>query len=190
MASSDRIAVYVAESNLDAQFLVVLMQNAGIDAYCIEDNSPGGMFSFGTLDRLHRPEIFVPRDQVSKAKEFVDRYERGEIKDASRPAGPYCYHCGSECDVADTECPSCGSTLDAVSGDDIDSSEEPGDDDSREHTSGTSHLGFLRRLKWPLAVGALVLMTMPCWINGLLAWMEIVRQLFMMLLTSSVGERL
>ena len=181
MASSDRVAVYVAESNLDAQFLVVLMKNEGIDAYCIEDNSPGGMFSFGTLDRLHRPEIFVPQDQVGKAKVFIDRYERGEIKEEARPAGGYCYHCGSACTPDDTICPSCGNSLEAASEDDADTSKEPSYDESRAHNTNTSQLGLLRRLKWPLALGALVFATMPCWINGLLAWIEIVRQLIMSL---------
>jgi hypothetical protein len=120
---------------------------------------------------------FVPQEQIGKAKEFIDRYERGEIKDASQQAGTYCFHCGGECNATDAVCPSCGNSLDAA--DDIDGEVLEGQHGiSGGKSAGEAPMDFLRRIKWPLAVVALLVVTAPIWMGSVFRWLELLARLF------------
>lgn len=106
------VCVYEAASNNDANLLAMFLNDEGIEALAVEDNSLVGLYAFGSLPGIHRPKVFVHRDDAQIAREMIARFEKkqpvsGEISDTN-----FCYHCGAECKPDTDTCVACGQTLD------------------------------------------------------------------------------
>jgi hypothetical protein len=99
MAIRDPVVVYNAANNIEALTICEMLQNAGIDAHAVEDVSQAGAWMFGLLPQVHRPQVYVGRDDVLSAKPLLEEYS--ERRDAKSRAG------GDELEVEAT-CEECG----------------------------------------------------------------------------------
>jgi len=178
MALTDPVSVYLAPSNAEAQLLCQLLVNAGIEAFVIEDMSPGGMFFLGTLGVIHRPEIWVERSASTQARSFITEFERRQSGSAERShTEPFCYHCGEIVERGDSVCGSCGETVE-------DSDDEPSRKDGEfqdeqhleesDNENTPSSFMKLRTIKKPIALCYLVVLAF----FGLPIMMMVIRWLF------------
>lgn len=142
MSDQEPVCACVAESNSDAHLIATFLNDHGITAHAVEDNSPAGMFSLGTLPELYRPKVFVHPASLDNAVDIINRYEQGELKAVSPSI--FCYHCGTECQAAATECESRGKPLD------LDTEEGP-EAAERESYDQNGTLADFRSLKKLLA---------------------------------------
>jgi hypothetical protein len=113
MAFQNPVAVYNASSNVEAQLLRSLLAEAGIEAFAIDDVSQAGAWVFGLLPEIHKPQVWVDRENVERAKIFIEDYDRHSGPEASNPQSPaYCYSCGEAVEPGVPACPACGNALD------------------------------------------------------------------------------
>ncbi|TWU11331.1 hypothetical protein CA54_01370 [Symmachiella macrocystis] len=134
MALNDPVAVYNAAKNTEAQNVCFALEQSGIEAHIIEDVSPGGMWAFGTLPEIHKPQVFVEKTDVERAVPIIEEFEqtqckrRGEGSDdaaVSETVEAECEGCGRRTEFPAAKigtvetCPHCGEYLD-VGGDDDD----------------------------------------------------------------------
>ncbi len=146
---NDPIVIYTAATNTDAQLIAGLLTATGIDAFAVDDMSPGGMYSLGTLSELHRPQVFVDKSRADDAAKFLDEYEtRSESADTNR----YCYHCGMLCSEDGLKCSECGATLEWEN---TETSEQVANNDDRD-LSDPNAMSLVRKLKKPIAFVILV----------------------------------
>src|SRR5436190_2960768 len=102
MALRDPVAVYNAASNMEAFVVREALQAAGVEAFVIEDVSQVETWVFGLIPELHKPQVWVERADVGRAKPVLDDYERrvAELRAAAKgraegPAvGAVCEECG------------------------------------------------------------------------------------------------
>jgi hypothetical protein len=76
MALRDPVAVYDAASNLDAHMVVQALASADIEGFVIEDVSRAGTWVGGLVAVIHKPQVFVERADVDRAKPVLEAYER------------------------------------------------------------------------------------------------------------------
>jgi hypothetical protein len=131
------VTAYVASTNLEAQLLKVLLQEAAVEAHVSEDNSLAGLWAFGTLPEVHRPRIWVSETDLNRAQVLLNDYEaraaereeaRGQTAD---PQGATIEVLCEECNQKFTftaakkgtiqDCPHCGAYADV--GDPIEDAE-------------------------------------------------------------------
>jgi hypothetical protein len=134
MALRDPFAVYNAASNMEAFFVRDALVAAGINAFVIEDVSQVGTWLGGLIPEIHKPQVWVERADIERAKPVLDDFERrsAELRDADPEEGvtgpvievvcaecghpasfpaaqqgsvQHCPHCGAFIDVGDTEAP-------------------------------------------------------------------------------------
>ncbi len=123
MALRDPVVAYTAKDNTDAVLLAGLLAQSGIDAFAIEDLSPVGLAWFGNLAEIHRPQVWVERCDLARARVFLEDYEaRRQAEHRIDPSAgqlvtvcPACRHPGrypvslrGKCG----ECPKCGEFVD------------------------------------------------------------------------------
>jgi hypothetical protein len=123
MAIHNPVAVFVAETNVEAHVVANLLSDSGIGAYAVEDVSPAGMFTLGTLDEIHRPKVFVSSEQREAAREVIARYQTNAQSSVHASPSSCCYFCGAACEPDAAKCPSCGQFLD------------DGDEEMRNHVN-------------------------------------------------------
>lgn len=154
MSLQDPKAVWTAPSNSEAQLVCELLNEAGIEAFVVEDNSPGGMYSLGVVSQIHKPQVWVDRPRVEEARKLIARYERQPNLRPNKSEEEFCYKCGEGVRAGTLKCPACGEKLDW--------SEEAG---------GSSSLETLRAVKKPFAwlLLAPFLITACVMVLGLLA---------------------
>jgi hypothetical protein len=80
MALNDPVAVYNAANNVEAQFVSNTLRNAGIESHVTEDVSQVGVWLFGLLPEIHKPQVWVDRNVLDQAKPILADYERGMIE--------------------------------------------------------------------------------------------------------------
>ncbi|MEP3478461.1 MAG: hypothetical protein ABJZ55_04380 [Fuerstiella sp.] len=107
----DPVVVCVSGSNHEAQITVAKLQASGIPAVTVEDMSPAGMISIGTLPEIHRPQVFVSRAVLEDAIAIIADDSQTVGGDDETPS--YCYHCGSPNSDDKTTCLDCGAVIDA-----------------------------------------------------------------------------
>jgi hypothetical protein len=113
MTLHDPVPVFDADTNIEAQLVRTLLVNAGLEAFVVEDVSYVGTWPLGTLPGINKPQVWVERDNVEKACEFLNDYEwRSKDQCDGEPQEPYCYHCGEIVETADLKCAACGRSLD------------------------------------------------------------------------------
>jgi len=123
MGLTEPVAVYNAGTNMEAVVVCEALNASGIEAHVVEDASPAGMWMFGLLPEIHRPQVWVERANVAAAEEVLAKYEQGRQQDAAKvrastliPA--QCEECGKHLVfTADREgaietCPVCGAYVD------------------------------------------------------------------------------
>lgn len=109
MPLRDPVAVFAADTNLEAQLVRTLLVDAGIEAFAIEDLSYVGTCAWGTLSGINKPQVFVEREDVERALEFLaEREQRNRQLRADDEAERTCQHCGEEVEPGDMICPACG----------------------------------------------------------------------------------
>lgn len=143
MAIDKPTAVFVAETNVEAHVIANLLCGSGIEAHAVEDVSPAGMYSLGTLDEIHRPRVFVSSEQVGAAREFIARYQTRSQSAIDASRHHCCYFCGAACESDVAECPSCGQLLE---GRDEEADEETGTSARPAKASGFDALRNIKRL--------------------------------------------
>lgn len=133
MGLRDPVAVYNAATNVEAQLICNILNDAGVEAFVTEDTSPAGVWMFGTLPEIHKPQVWVDRSSLDRAKPLLDDYERRSIEreereeadsnevTASETLSPVAFVC-EECGKSITfpaqrrghveTCPHCGSYVD------------------------------------------------------------------------------
>src|SRR5262245_15115192 len=125
MAFKDPIAAYNAVNNVEAQMLCDALNSRGIEAHLVEDNSPGGLFAFGFFPELHKPQVWIERADIDRAKPVLDDFEqkRGYHPEKKStvidvPVEMTCDECGERvsfpADQRGTvqECPKCTAYID------------------------------------------------------------------------------
>jgi len=138
MPLKDPVAVYNAAKNTEAQNVCFALQQSGIEAHVIEDFSPGRMWAFGALPEIHKPQVFVERDDVERAVPVIEEFEQtrrrrqAEGEDAAaadKPVEAECESCGKRATFPASRrgtvetCPHCGAYLDVPGDDEFDWSE-------------------------------------------------------------------
>jgi hypothetical protein len=98
MALRDPVAIYNAATNLDAALVSELLNGAGIQAYAVEDVSLAGQWMFGLLPEIHKPQVWIERADMAKAKPILEKYE----SDHKRP------YEGSNAEIVTAVCEDCG----------------------------------------------------------------------------------
>ncbi len=69
------IAVYNAATNVEAHALKVLLIAAGIEAYAVDDVSLVGLWAFGTLPEIHKPQVWIDEADLARAQPLLQAYE-------------------------------------------------------------------------------------------------------------------
>lgn len=103
MALSDPVAVYNARDNVEADSLRFLMEKNGIEAFAVSDDSIVGVWMFGLLPQIHKPQLWVNRRDADRARAILIEYEE-EAHQRWNPANDR----QSEDDPIEVVCEECG----------------------------------------------------------------------------------
>lgn len=76
MTFKDPIAAYNAASNIEAHLVCDALVAAGIGANAVDDVSPIGVWMFGLVPEIHKPQVWIDRADSERAKVVIDDYER------------------------------------------------------------------------------------------------------------------
>src|SRR5205823_6315359 len=102
MALTDPVAVYTAATNLEAHLVSNVLNDAGVEAFCLEDGNLAGFSMLGALPEIHRPQVWVQREDVERAQPILLDYEmrqaeRHQAETAtSLPIQVLCEDCGEK----------------------------------------------------------------------------------------------
>ena len=161
MALRDPVAVFDADTNVEAQLVRTLLVDAGIEAFAIDDVSYVGVCVWGTLSGINKPQVFVERKDAQKALDFLDTYEdRIRERQPVSTDDQFCHHCGEPIEPGTASCAACGQSLDSSgdaaegrSGDQAGpvTAEQEGANGIVPHGILSDSLATFRALKKPLA---------------------------------------
>lgn len=135
MPDNKPVCALVAKTNTDAILIATFLQDRGIDAKAVQDNSLPGVY----LPEIIRPKVFVPPGQLTAAREFIAGFDSGQV--ASGSTTNCCYHCGAECATDDRGCPECGKKLDLNT-----------DDVAYDGPATVADIRFMKQKKIPTSV--------------------------------------
>jgi Putative prokaryotic signal transducing protein len=76
MVLRDPFAAYNAANNIEAHLVCNALREAGLDATVIEDVSAVGTWMFGLIPEVHKPQVWIERADVDRAKPVLDEFER------------------------------------------------------------------------------------------------------------------
>ncbi len=76
MELRDPVSAYNAATNVEAQLVRMLLIEAGVDAFASEDLSTAGLWMFGTLPEIHKPQVWVSTRDLERAQRILQDYER------------------------------------------------------------------------------------------------------------------
>ena len=113
MALHDPVAVYNAANNLQAHFVRDALLDSGVDAFVTEDVSQVGTWIGGLVPELHKPQIWVERADIERAKPVLDEFERraAELRERDAQEGlliestieVFCEECGQRSTFPSTQ---------------------------------------------------------------------------------------
>jgi hypothetical protein len=123
MALRDPVAGYNAATNLEAHLICGLLRDAGIEAATVEDVSMVGHWIGGLMPEIHKPQVWIERADMERAKPILDAYEQRPSQQAKStsdtwPIGVTCEECGkrslfpAEQNGTVQECPHCRAYVD------------------------------------------------------------------------------
>jgi hypothetical protein len=133
MAIRDPVAVYNAANNVEANLVKMALINSGVQAFVTEDISQVGVWAFGLLPEIHKPQVWVERADIERAKPILEEYERRALEQGAAAPGDgatgspielVCEECGQRGSFPATQrgsvqqCPHCKAYVD-VGGDDV-----------------------------------------------------------------------
>lgn len=102
MPLRDPVSVYNAANNLEAHLLVNALNESGIEAHVTEDVSQVGVWAFGLLPEIHKPQIWIERTEMERAKPVLEGFERRTKELRTSKVGPgddsieiVCGQCGA-----------------------------------------------------------------------------------------------
>jgi hypothetical protein len=75
---TDPFAAYNARDVFEAQRVCELINNEGIEAHVVEDNSMVGVSGLGLMPELHKPQVWIERANADRVKPILDDYEQRE----------------------------------------------------------------------------------------------------------------
>jgi hypothetical protein len=131
MALRDPVAVYNAANNMEAIFVRDALVAAGVDAFVIEDLSRVGTWIGGFIPEIHKPQVWVERADIERAKPVLDDFERRstDLREAGAEAGAtgpvievVCEECGRPASFPAAQqgsvqqCPHCRAYIDVGDG--------------------------------------------------------------------------
>ncbi|MBI1346852.1 hypothetical protein GC163_11255 [bacterium] len=105
MPLKDPIAAYNASSNLEAHLVCTLLNEAGVEAMVVEDVSTAGLWVGGTVSEIHKPQVFIERDDIERARPLLTDYD---CQNATRTAAQ---RNSAAVDFIQMECEHCRSLL-------------------------------------------------------------------------------
>ncbi len=105
MSLRDPFAAYNAANNIEAHLVCHLLVEAGIEAMVIEDVSQVGVWWGGTVSEIHKPQVWIERADVEKARPVLTEYDR---RSAERRAAEQ--QTEAEAAPITATCGSCGKT--------------------------------------------------------------------------------
>lgn len=76
MSLKDPFAAYNASSNLEAHLVCTLLNESGIEAMVVEDQSLVGLWVGGTVSQIHKPQVFIERADIERARPLLSDYDR------------------------------------------------------------------------------------------------------------------
>jgi hypothetical protein len=123
MTLRDPFAAYNAKSNLEAHLICGLLNDAGVPAVTIEDISQVGVWVGGLVSEIHKPQVWIERTDVERARPILTAYERRNAeRGAERPLEPpvsaVCEECGTRTEFpahlkgTTQSCPNCKAYMD------------------------------------------------------------------------------
>jgi hypothetical protein len=127
MTISDPVPIYRAATNMQAHLLCGHLEQNGIDAHVVEDNSINGGWLFGLLPQVHKPEVCVDRRNREQARLLIEAFERSERERQARQnsvpietefVAVVCEECGAKTPFPASqlgtlqECPRCSAYVD------------------------------------------------------------------------------
>jgi hypothetical protein len=86
MPFRDPVAAYNAASNLEAHFVCGLLQDDGIEAAVIEDISQVGAWFGGLAPQIHKPQVWIEREDSDRVGPILARYEQRKVESANPQA--------------------------------------------------------------------------------------------------------
>ena len=133
MALQDPVAVYDAASDIEAQQICNLLNEADVEAYVTEDDAQVG--------QVMKPQVWVDRSAIDRAKPILQDYERRQEGHETTQADDtvsesVCEGCGQRTAFSASQegtvqtCPHCGAYMDV--GEVLDSKQSDLDADSDE----------------------------------------------------------
>jgi hypothetical protein len=142
MAFREPFAAFNAASNVEAQIVCNLLIDEGIEAVVIEDVSGVGWGWAGPSAEIHKPQVWIERTDIDRAKPVLDEYERIKAERqkpaVGEPIDVVCEECGKRSSFPASQkgsvqdCPHCkayvdvGDDLDIEGWDEVPDEDEPG----------------------------------------------------------------
>ncbi len=114
---------YTASSNLEAHSVVTWLRSNGVRAYAVEDHSGAGLFAFGMVNPIHKPQVFVDKRDLGSTGDLLREYEtqrdqRRQELDNKPPISAECEDCGVSSEFPASQdgttqtCPKCHAFID------------------------------------------------------------------------------
>jgi hypothetical protein len=99
-ALAEPVAAYTANGNLEAHSVVTWLESNGVRSYAVEDNSGVSLFVFGTISQFHKPQVFVNKAELQRARELLRQFESQRDKPrvdlvGAPPITAECEACGA-----------------------------------------------------------------------------------------------
>ena len=127
MPLRDPVAVYNAANNPEIYLVQNALEAAGIESHVTEDNTMMGFSNLGIISNIHKPQVWVDRDDLDRAKPVLDEFERRKAELATKSADlvviELAVHC-EECEKVTAfprsqagsvqECPHCHAYMDVL----------------------------------------------------------------------------
>lgn len=107
MPLKEPIVAYNATHNVEAELVRNALVAAGIEAHFTEDLMSLGLFAFGPIPEIHRPQVWIERADSEKAGPILAEFERraAELRGTPTPTAE-----ASSARV-EQECEECGKML-------------------------------------------------------------------------------
>jgi hypothetical protein len=133
MALGDPVAVYCPANNVEANLVKLALINSGVQAFVTEALPEAQGWLLGTLTDIDRPQVWVDRADIERAKPILAEYERrasehGDAASGDAAAGPpievVCEECGQRSSFLPAQrgsvqvCPHCNAYVD-IGGDEV-----------------------------------------------------------------------
>lgn len=99
----DPVVAYIADNNYEASQVAHLLCTSDVEAFVDEDHSFVGLWAFGRLPQVHKPQVWIAKKDSQRAAELLREFDRQkEVRSKKQPTG----YCGD----IEVVCEECGKT--------------------------------------------------------------------------------